>query len=132
VSELCEELEAIEPSVKGRLKLAVSGDVERLKPNVARELYQVLKEAITNAARHSSATEITATVQASEQAVEGSVIDNGIGIPPEIAVAGRAGHWGIVGMRERIAKLGGTLTIESDAEKGTSLCFAIDAVSAYS
>jgi signal transduction histidine kinase/ligand-binding sensor domain-containing protein len=132
VSELCEELEAIEPSVKGRLKLAMSGDVARLKPNVARELYQVLKEAITNAARHSSATEITATVQASEQAVEGSVIDNGIGIPPEIAVAGRAGHWGIVGMRERIAKLGGTLTIESDAEKGTALSFAIDAVSAYS
>jgi signal transduction histidine kinase len=92
----------------------------------------VLKEAITNAARHSSATEITATVQASEKAVEGSVIDNGIGIRPEIAVDGLAGHWGIVGMRERIATLGGTLTIESNSEQGTSLSFAIDAVSAYS
>jgi signal transduction histidine kinase len=64
--------------------------------------------------------------------VEGSVIDNGIGIRPEIAVDGLAGHWGIVGMRERIATLGGTLTIESNSEQGTSLSFAIDAVSAYS
>lgn len=125
VAELCNDLEALEPLVKGRLTLHVSEAVTRLHPAVARELCQVLKEAVTNAARHSGASAISARLGVTGSEVEGSVTDNGIGIPAAIAQDGAPGHWGIIGMHERIARLGGALRIEGNAN-GTTLTFSVN------
>lgn len=73
---------------------------------MARELCQVLKEAVSNAVRHAGATAIRAELVVSAAGIEAAVLDDGIGIVPEVAQAGRPGHWGIIGMRERIARLG--------------------------
>lgn len=131
VAELCKELDTIAPSANGRLKLTVSDGIERVRSKVARELCQVLKEAVINAARHSGAQEIRASLVVTAQGIEGKVLDNGIGMPPEIAQNGVPGHWGLIGMRERLAKLGGTLTIESNGQTGTALRFVLNSAKVF-
>jgi signal transduction histidine kinase len=49
------------------------------------------------------------------------VSDNGTGIDPAIADTGREGHFGLQGMRERAARIGGKLTIVSSANSGTDI-----------
>lgn len=132
IADLRRELEAMAPVVKGRLTLDLSGDLGRLRPEVARELCQVLKEAVSNAARHSGATSIHASMAVSASGVAGAVMDNGIGIAADIAQNGASGHWGIVGMRERMSRIGGTLAITRHGDTGTAIRFTLDAGSSFS
>jgi signal transduction histidine kinase len=49
------------------------------------------------------------------------VSDNGIGIDPAIADKGKDGHFGLQGMRERAARIGGNLTLGSSSSSGTEI-----------
>jgi nitrate/nitrite-specific signal transduction histidine kinase len=53
------------------------------------------------------------------------VCDNGCGIDPKVLHAGREGHWGLAGMRERATKIGGLLKISSSATAGTEVQLSI-------
>lgn len=125
VDQLAVEVAAMKAASADRLTLTVSGDVAHMRPEVAQEVCQVLKEALSNAVRHSNATAIRATLTVTAVSIDASVVDNGIGIAPEVALNGTPGHWGIIGMRERIAKLGGVLSIEGSAA-GTTLRFTLE------
>jgi signal transduction histidine kinase len=87
-------------------------------PAEAREaLWYVAREALTNVERHAAAASATITL---EQRPDGwllQVVDDGSGITP--ADLGRPAHYGLVGMRERMQALGGTLRIERGAGGGT-------------
>lgn len=130
-TDMFKELQVLAPNIEGRLKLDFPNNVGRIRRDVAREVCQVFKEAITNAARHSRATEIRASLMVSAAGIAGAVVDNGEGIPDDIAHAGIPGHWGIIGMRERLSKLGGTIIIDSDCDAGTALRFTLDATSSF-
>ena len=65
---------------------------------------------------------------------EGSVLrirDDGMGIPPDIMEEGRAGHYGLGGMRERAKQIGGTLDIWSGTGTGTEIELSIPGSIAY-
>lgn len=124
-------IEGLDPHVKGRVALALSGCLELLKEGAADELFYVLQEAIVNSARHSGADRIAVSLHASASGVAGAVADDGCGIDDAIAQAGKAGHWGLVGMRERIARLGGTLQIERTDEGGCTVSFDVPASAVY-
>ena len=53
------------------------------------------------------------------------VSDNGAGIDPAVASGGRDGHFGLQGMRERAARIGATLTVESSAGSGTEITLIV-------
>ena len=58
--------------------------------------------------------------------------DDGKGISPEVLEAqGRAGHWGLQGMRERARTIGGELELWSRPQSGTEVQLRIPAASAY-
>lgn len=60
------------------------------------------------------------------------VRDDGKGIDPEVLKAGgRAGHWGLPGMRERVSRLGGKLEFWSEAGAGTEAVLTVPAAVAY-
>ena len=60
------------------------------------------------------------------------VRDDGKGIDPEILKAGgRAGHWGLPGMRERVDRFGGKLEFWSEAGAGTEAVLTVPAATAY-
>jgi signal transduction histidine kinase len=53
------------------------------------------------------------------------VRDNGFGIQPHVLQAGRAGHWGLAGMRERATRIGGLLKISSSVTAGTEIHLSV-------
>ncbi len=82
----------------------------RLPAEVETALYRVVQEALTNVAKHAKAWAVAVTVGVTEGVATAVVEDDGDGFDPERAGAGRLG---VVGMRERLALVGGTLEVES-------------------
>jgi signal transduction histidine kinase len=84
---------------------------------------RVTQEALSNVARHAQATRITVSLQSEDGLVLLSIEDNGRGIAADIAPS--AGQFGITGMRERAARFGGHVIVESGAGTGTSVTVAM-------
>ncbi|MFI1388761.1 sensor histidine kinase [Streptomyces griseoaurantiacus] len=82
----------------------------------ADHLLAVLREALSNAARHAGATTLEVSVEASERALRPTVGDNGRGIDP--AVARRSG---LADLRSRAEEFGGEFHIDGADPTGTSL-----------
>jgi signal transduction histidine kinase len=91
---------------------------QRLSPETETTLYRIAQEALTNVLKHANAHHVRMRLSRSGKAVKLVVQDDGSGFDPERA---RDGGVGIVGMRERVALVGGRLTIESTEGAGTML-----------
>src|SRR5918911_524448 len=89
-----------------------------LPPRVEVALYRVCQEALTNVARHAHASRVTVRLVATPDAVRLVVGDEGRGFDASHV---RDGRHGIVGMRERVQMLGGSLKVESGPGEGTRL-----------
>jgi signal transduction histidine kinase len=80
---------------------------------------------LTNVAKHAQrATAISVVVDRRDRRVRLTIDDNGCGFDVNVfdgQEAGRLGRFGLVGMRERISLLGGTIEIESSLEGGTTI-----------
>ena len=94
---------------------------EHLPPlSAAKEvgLFRILQEALTNVMRHAQAQTVELTLSVEGQALCLSISDDGQGFVPE---SGRPTSFGLVGMRERVLMLGGTLSLHSEPGEGTTL-----------
>jgi signal transduction histidine kinase len=89
-----------------------------LPPRVEVALYRVCQEALTNVARHAHASRVTVRLVATPEDVRLDVLDDGRGFDPSIVADDRHG---IVGMRERVAMIGGSLEVECGPDGGTRL-----------
>jgi signal transduction histidine kinase len=104
------------------LALDVGGAGEiggRLAPEAEHELVQIVREALSNVARHSQAHHATLTVQVAGEVVEIRVEDDGVGFDPAVRLDGT--HFGLANLRDRAGAFGGTIRIESDPGKGTRI-----------
>jgi signal transduction histidine kinase len=88
------------------VSLQVEGEARLLPPGVDLAAFRIAQEGLTNALRHSGATEIRVRVRHSTSAVEVEVLDNGRGLRDTES----RGH-GILGIRERAALYGGTVEL---------------------
>jgi signal transduction histidine kinase len=84
-------------------------------------LYRVAQEAIANIARHAHAETVLVACTAGDDGIVLEVEDDGAGFEPAALTRPRASGegLGLLGMRERLALLGGTLTVESEPGRGT-------------
>jgi signal transduction histidine kinase len=99
---------------------SVIGDAREMHPIVRDEVYRIGYEAIRNACTHSGASRLEVELRyADDLALR--VSDNGTGIDPVIADRGKDGHFGLQGMRERAARIGGKLTLGSSSNSGTEI-----------
>jgi signal transduction histidine kinase len=99
---------------------SVLGDAREMHPIVRDEIYRIGYEAIRNACTHSAASRLEVELRyANDLALR--VCDNGTGIDPVIADRGKDGHFGLPGMRERAARIGGKLTLVSSSSSGTEI-----------
>ena len=82
---------------------------------------RISREAISNAVRHGSATEVLVQLSFDQDAVTLRVTDNGSGF--ESAPAQVVDHWGLATMRERAEQMGGRLRLVSSSGQGTEVEF---------
>jgi len=104
-------------------EMCLEGTPIRLDASAEHHLLRIGLEAVTNAVRHSGAERIEIAVKFHPDRVELVVQDNGNGIDerPE----GLPGHFGLLGIRERVDKLGGVLHISGGRGVGTRLSVAV-------
>jgi signal transduction histidine kinase len=102
-----------------------------LHPLVRAEVKGVVEEAVRNACDHASATLIDILVVWGRRELRLSVLDDGSGIAPDILQSGRKNHFGLLGMRERAERIGGTLYISSRQSGGTEIALIVPAHAAY-
>ena len=80
-------------------------------------VYRLVQEALNNVAKHSMARRADVTVRAAGASIDIEIRDDGVGFEPKLVREG----FGLVGMRERAALLGGTLDIDSTRGSGTKV-----------
>jgi signal transduction histidine kinase len=113
-----------------RAELHVSGmEANRLTTERETALYRVMQEALNNVAKHAHARHVIIALQCWSDRVSLIVEDDGVGFETERIVAGVAKQLGLVGMRERASLLGGTLDVESQPGRGTTVVARIPAES---
>jgi signal transduction histidine kinase len=91
---------------------------ERLPGEIETALYRIVQEALTNVMKHARARHVSLLVTRQDSKVVAVMEDDGRGFSPGDV---GAGGLGLLGMRERLALLDGTLTIESTPGAGTTL-----------
>jgi signal transduction histidine kinase len=89
----------------------------RLPPDAETALYRIVQEALTNTVKHAQAQHVSIFLTWREGGAAAVIEDDGRGFDPQHGTEGL----GLLGMRERLALLGGSLAIESSPGSGTTL-----------
>jgi signal transduction histidine kinase/streptogramin lyase len=110
----------------------VEGQTRDLHPIVRDEIYRIAAEALRNAFRHAHAGRVEVDIRYDDAQFRLRVRDDGKGIDAAVlAIQGLEGHYGLRGMRERAALIGGTLAVWSEAGAGTELELRLPASIVY-
>ena len=120
IKDALRELQASHPGIAAGLE--VNGEAACLGPAMDEDIAEIAREAVRNAFRHAGATRIEVRLTYGGRQLALEIIDDGCGIEDAVLRAGRRdGHWGLVGMRERAARIAGQLQIDSSAGRGTKV-----------
>ncbi|MEJ2286903.1 MAG: PAS domain S-box protein [Desulfobacterales bacterium] len=95
--------------------------VPSLSETMATAAYRITQEAMTNVARHAFASRVEVVLKARNGTLKLAVVDDGRGFNP-LELSDAEGL-GVAGMRERASLVGGTLEVDSQADKGTRVLF---------
>lgn len=105
---------------QGSIRVEVQSHLneKRLPAETETALYRIVQEGLTNAVRHAQATRVTVRLTQRGNSIALVMQDDGKGFDPQSV---RDGGLGLIGMRERVALVGGRLTVESSEEAGTMI-----------
>ena len=120
---VCEKVERFTQATGIPCPIELALDKHPLPVEITDHALRVLNEALTNIARHAQATQAAVKFTIQKDCLTLEIRDNGIGF--DVSADTEAGHYGLVGMRERARLTGGALTIESEPESGTTVRFVI-------
>jgi two-component system sensor histidine kinase UhpB len=106
-----------------RFEFHSEGDFSHLESELAISAYRIIQEALSNAIKHATATyvQVALTLSAADAMLHIEVADNGAGFDVGSASAGI----GIIGMRERVYAMKGTISFSSSADSGTVVAIAL-------
>ena len=90
-----------------------------LEPDIAAALFRIVQEALTNAMRHAQARQVRVSMKAAGGVLRIAITDNGKGVSRQQLNDRRS--FGIIGMRERVHRIGGEFNIFSGPGRGTRL-----------
>jgi signal transduction histidine kinase len=109
------------------VEVAVTGDVIALHPEIEVALLRTGQEALANVARHAGASRAWLTLSYMGDVVTLDVRDDGVGFSVPEQIDGGAG-FGLTGMRQRVARVAGSLAIESEPGAGTAVSARVPAI----
>jgi PAS domain S-box-containing protein len=126
---LVRALEFLAEGLSKRLPLHIDIDAAlsgRLPAPMETVLYRILQEALTNVAKHADASHVLVTLRQDGETVQCSIADDGVGWDPCETSSYRAKPClGLIGIRERIAALGGTMALNTKRGQGTTLSLTV-------
>ena len=133
ITTLGQELAAGEANTNAaEFHVEVEGTSRDLHPILRDEVYRIAAEALRNAFKHAQAQRIEVEIHYDERQLRLRVRDDGKGIDAKhLKEEGRAGHFGLRGMRERAKLMGGKMTVWSEMDSGTEVELKIPASRAY-
>ena len=132
ISALGAELGADGSGLRPAFHVAVEGETRELHPILRDEIYKIAAEALRNAFRHAHAGRVEVEIRYDTEQFRLRVRDDGQGIDPKVlATHGREGHYGLRGMPERAALIGGKLAVWSEVGAGTEVELRLAARIAY-
>jgi signal transduction histidine kinase len=102
-----------------RVEVEVSGEARPLPSEVKTTLFRVVQEALTNVIKHAHAQSAIVQLAYKEGGVSLQVQDDGVGFMPGKVYPGNRPSWGLIGMEERAALLGGQFFLSSKPGLGT-------------
>ncbi|MEO6119464.1 MAG: GAF domain-containing sensor histidine kinase [Terriglobales bacterium] len=100
-------------------RVAISDEVGRLSPETETALYRIVQEALHNVAKHAQASHVNVVMDRHEDGIHLLVEDNGVGIFPKSNFRGNS--FGLAGIKERVAMLGGKVRVTSLKGQGTRI-----------
>lgn len=118
VAAIRHEAEQIEKYTAISVKLDLPSEIAALPEEEAIALYRCVQEALQNAGKHAQARNVSIQLEQRGESVRLQIEDDGVGLSPKADARGR---FGLRGMRERIASLGGAIQIKSRRGSGTSI-----------
>jgi len=113
------------------LSVSLEGTPRELHPILRDDIYRIAREALRNAFLHAQASKIEADIIYGARLLRLRIRDDGKGIDPKLLDAGRDGHWGLRGMRERADQIGARLDIWSESGAGTEVDLRVPGSIAY-
>jgi signal transduction histidine kinase len=109
-----------------KARVLIAEDVGRLASGAEQAIYRVVQEALHNVAKHAQAKNVTVQVERADELVQVIVEDDGVGIQSRSSNS-RDHSFGLAGIKERIAMLGGTSRVISTKGKGTRIEISVPA-----
>jgi signal transduction histidine kinase/ligand-binding sensor domain-containing protein len=100
---------------------SIYGAYRPLPPGTEREILRVAQEAIHNVKKHAGAKQLSVQLEYGREAIALEVRDDGSGFAVGEQQEPSQGHYGLTGMRERAATIGGTLEVSSVPGEGTAV-----------
>ena len=88
-------------------------------------MLRVIQEALANAHKHAQANKVCVVMTCDDMQATITVMDDGCGFNPEAVPADGYNHFGLLFMRERMAQIGGSLTIHSRLGGGTQVTIQV-------
>ncbi len=116
-------------STPAEIFLHASGPQHEIYLLICDEIFHIASEAIRNACKHAKADHIWVEIDFGA-ALQVTIRDDGCGIEPRILKAGKAGHFGLLGMRERARKIGARLKVVS-GNHGTEVSLRVPGSAIY-
>ena len=114
------------------VRILVEGKPRPLHPLVAAEVTRIVREALFNIAHHAHASSAEIAIGFEPRYLAIRTRDDGVGIPEDVLVRGhKDGHFGMIGMRERAGKIGGSITISSTPGEGSEVTLTLPAELAF-
>ena len=111
-------------------RLVITGKSRAIRPVIQYEVFRIASEAIVNAFKHSGANSIRVDLEYLN-GLRIFVRDDGRGMPEQVLLQGRDGHFGFAGMRERADRIGAKLDVTSRVGEGTEVGLMVPGDVAY-
>jgi signal transduction histidine kinase len=125
VAAIRKEAKQLAKTAGVKARVLIAEDVGRLASGIEQAIYRVVQEALHNVAKHAQARNVTVQITRADEQIRVLVEDDGIGIQGRPNV--RNHSFGLAGMKERIAMLGGIARVISAKGKGTRIEITVPA-----
>ena len=131
VGDFSEALKAVsQRALEGttiRLNFSVEGTARDAGHDIEGNLLRICEEAVANAVKHGNPTQVEVKLQYTDKELQLRIRDNGCGFNPNGPDGSKAGHFGLVGIRERASSLAGKVSLNSRPGQGTDIIVCLAA-----